>query len=277
MTMRHVVVGVDGSPVAVRALDRAAEEAQRRRAALRVVYAVPDRDEAGPVLAAAASRVRARCPGVPVVTSAVEGGAAHVLAREGRGADLTVVGTRGLGGLVGPLLGSVSLRLAARTRSPLLVVRGDRPRRPMGTVLLGVESDADADAAAYAFADAERRHVRVNVLHAWTRGLLAPALPSPMSATSPAQEEAVRRVRSEEAVPRFSVAALRERYPGVGIEARTVRTGPAHALLDATRDSDVVVIAAHRRPGRAKAHLGPVTRALLHHSHCPVVIVPAGR
>ncbi|WP_178970216.1 universal stress protein, partial [Streptomyces acidiscabies] len=47
MTRQNVVVGVDGSPGAVRALDRAAEEAVRRGTALRVVYAVRDRDEAG--------------------------------------------------------------------------------------------------------------------------------------------------------------------------------------------------------------------------------------
>jgi nucleotide-binding universal stress UspA family protein len=234
MTGRHVVVGVDGSLVATRALDRAAAEAERRGAALHIVYAVSDRDEAGPVLAAAGSRVRERRPGLPVMASAVEGGAAHALAREGRDAELTVVGTRGLGGFTGLLLGSVSLRLAARTRSPLLVVRGDHPSREFGTVLLGIESDADADAAAYAFAEAERRSVRLNVLHAWTHRHPTPELPSLLPATSPSQEQEVRHIRSEEAVPRFTVAELQERYPRVGVETRTVRTAPAHALLGAT-------------------------------------------
>ncbi len=62
MTTRHVTVGVDGSFVAVRALDRACEEAVLRGAVLDIVYAVPDLDEAGPVLASAASRVRDRHP-----------------------------------------------------------------------------------------------------------------------------------------------------------------------------------------------------------------------
>ncbi|MYT03782.1 universal stress protein [Streptomyces sp. SID5470] len=57
MTLRHhVVAGVDGSLASTRALDLAADEAAHRGTALRVVYAVPDRDEAGPVLASAASR-----------------------------------------------------------------------------------------------------------------------------------------------------------------------------------------------------------------------------
>ncbi|MGV9457292.1 universal stress protein [Streptomyces sp. NPDC003635] len=276
MTTRHVTVGVDGSLADARALDRAAEEAERRCIALHIVYAVPDRDEAGPVLASAAHRIRARRPGLPVVASAVEANPAHALLREGRDADLTVVGTRGLGGVTGRLFGSVSLRLAAHTRSPLLVVRGDRHSGESGTVLLGIETDADAEAAAYAFAEAEARTARLSVVHAWTHRHLSPELPSLVPATSPGQREEARRARSEEAVPRFTLAGLQERYPHVGVETRTVRTAPAQALLTATREADIVVIAAHRDPKRHGVHLGPVTHTLLHHSHCPVVIVPTG-
>ncbi|MFI6495567.1 universal stress protein [Streptomyces sp. NPDC050564] len=95
MTTRHVTVGVDGSLIAVRALDRAAEEAVLRGAVLDVVYAVPDLDEAGPVLASATARVNERYPGLPVTASAFEGGSVQALARHGRDAALTVVGTRG--------------------------------------------------------------------------------------------------------------------------------------------------------------------------------------
>src|SRR4051794_23095308 len=112
MTIRHVSVGVDGSLIAVRALDRAAEEAAVRGAVLHIVYAVPDLDEAGPVLASAVSRVRARHPSLPVTAVPAVGHPAQVLAALGRSAVLTVVGTRGLGGVTGLLFGSVSMRLA---------------------------------------------------------------------------------------------------------------------------------------------------------------------
>ncbi|WP_445785657.1 universal stress protein [Streptomyces malaysiensis] len=54
------------------------------------------------------------------------------------------------------------------------------------------------------------------------------------------------------------------------VDSRAVRTGLAHALLAATRGAGVVVIGAHHRAGR----LGLVAHTLLHHSHCPVVLVP---
>ena len=276
MTPQHVVVGVDGSLIAVRALDWAGDEAARRGATLRIVYAVSDRDEAGPVLASAAARIQARHPDLPFVTTPARDGAVQALTRESEGAALTVVGTRGFGGMAGTLFGSVSLRLAAHTHGPLLVVRGDHRCDDGREVLLGLESDTDADAAAYAFQEAERRGVALHVLHSPTHRHVAPELPSLLPATSPGQRELARRDAAEEAVPRFDVADLYERYPGVTVETRTVRTGPAHALLEATRNAGVVVIGAHRHAHRPSPRLGTVAHTLLHRSHCPVVIVPTG-
>ncbi|MGW1503263.1 universal stress protein [Streptomyces mirabilis] len=271
MTTRHVTVGVDGTLIAVRALDRAAEEAVLRGALLDIVYAVPDLDEAGPVLASAAARVRERHPGLPVTASAFEGGPVQALAQHARDAELTVVGTRGLGGIAGLLLGSVSLRLAARASGPLLVVRGSHRSARRGEVLLGMEGEADADAAAYAFAEAARRGVRLNVLDA-AASRPAPAPPVLIPADR-GRDDAVVRVPTEQAVPRRAVAGLRQRYPQVEVEFRTCDSSRVHSLLEATREAAVVVVRTHGHAHRIGPQPGPVTTALLHHSHCPVAIV----
>ncbi|MFE9650352.1 universal stress protein [Streptomyces sp. NPDC006365] len=283
MTTRHVTVGVDGSLIAVRALDRAADEAALRNTTLEIVYAVPDLDEAGPVLASAASRVRKRHPGLSVTVEPVVGHPAQVLATSGRSAALTVVGTRGFGGVTGLLFGSVSMRLAAHTDGPLLVVRGEhRPGHgptAHGTVLLAIEGDADADAAVYAFAEAERRDARLQILHTRTHRQAAPEAPAPVPAgrMRQLQDGIGRRAAAEEAVAGRAVAALQEKYPQVGVDTHAVGSGPAHALLEATHAADVVVIAAHRRPERLGLRLGPVPHTLLHRAHCPVLLVPDGR
>lgn len=271
---RRVVVGVDGSLIAVRALDWATEDAVRRNATLHILCAAPDPDEAAPVLAAAAARVRARHPELPVTTAAAEGTAVRALARESESAALTVVGTRGLGRLTGAVFGSVSLGLAAHTHGPLLVVRGDHRCDDGREVLLGLESDTDADAAAYAFQEAERRGVRLRVLHSWTHRHTAPEMPSPIPGTSPGQRAEARRAAGEAAVVRFDVADLRRQYTEVGVDTLTVRTDPAHALLEATREAGLVVVGAHRHGHGAVTRLGTVGRTLLHRSHCPVVVVP---
>jgi nucleotide-binding universal stress UspA family protein len=275
MTDRRVAVGVDGSLISVRALDWAAQEAVRRGAGLRVVYAVPDCDEAGPVLGAAAGRVRARHPGLALETEAVEGGVVKALARESEEAALTVVGTRGFGGFTGLLLGSVSLRLAAHAHGPLAVVRGDHLRtahqgpgdaaRPAsdgdGVVLLGLTADTDTRTCAYAFQDAERRGTALRVLRSPTRDHATHGAPVVNPARPPAAEPAAG----------CALTRLRDLYPAVGVETRMVRTGPAQALLDATREAAVVVIGGRRRAG----DLGPVAHTLVHRSHCPVIVVPA--
>ncbi|MGW9593265.1 universal stress protein [Streptomyces chartreusis] len=273
MTAHHVVVGVDGSLNAVRALDWASDEAARRGAALRVVHAVPDRDEAEPVLASAAVRVRERHPDLSVEVKAMGGGTVRALLRESEGSELTVVGTRGLGGVAALLAGSVSLRLAAHVHGPLLVVRGDHACDGERTVLLGLEDDSDADAASYAFDEAKRRGARLRVVHS-THRHMTPELPSLIPGTSPGQRRRAQNDLAEDAVPRFDLARLRDEHPEVGVETHTVRRGAARALLDDTRESAVVVIGAHRRTSRLGPQLGPVAHTLLRSSHCPVVLVP---
>ncbi|WP_416981915.1 universal stress protein [Streptomyces sp. T028] len=242
MTSCHIVVGVDGSLVSVRALDRAAAEAVRHGGALRVLYAVSDRDEAAPILDSAVSRTRARCPGLLVETVAVEGGAVRALARESADAVLTVVGTRGLGVLTGSAFGSVSTRLAALAQGPLLVVRGDHRRDDGREVLLGPVDDTDARAALYAFQEAERRGAKLRVLHSWRHC--------------------------------YVLSRLRDLHPDVAVETDTVRAAPADELLAATREAAVVVVGAHRRTGALGPRPGPLTHTLLHHAHCPVAVVP---
>jgi nucleotide-binding universal stress UspA family protein len=295
----YVVVGVDGSDVSLRALDRAVDEARRRGAALEIVHGwpwgkhpadgpgtdpghdgEPTIDAAQAVLASAAKRAEERAPGLDVATTVTGEAAATALVRRGRDAVLTVVGTRGLGGFAGLLLGSVSLRVAAHTTGPLLVVRGDRDlaRTALGydQVLLGLESDTDAEAAAFAFEEAARRESRLRVLHAWTYRQLTPVGLAAAVPDDRMREELAHRSRHEAAVPADAVARLREEHPEVAVDTDSVRGGPARTLLEATGTADLVVIAAHRRKGQLGLQLGPVTLALLHHAHCPVVLVPVG-
>ncbi|MFE2580565.1 universal stress protein [Streptomyces sp. NPDC059378] len=276
MTSHHVVVGVDGSLVSVRASDRAAAEAVRHGTDLRVLYAVPDRDEAAPVLGSAVARIRARHPGLRVEAVVAQGGAVRALARESVDADLTVVGTRGPGALTGAAFGSVSLRLAALAQGPLLVVRGDHARDGGGDVLLGLADDTDARVAEYALREARRRGAGLRVLHCPGRRRLTPGLPSPVPARCSGRERPAGRDRAVEDVPSCALTLLQDRYPGVRVEARTLRVAPADGLRAATREAAVVVIGAHLRTGVLGLRPGPVVRTLLHRAHCPVLVVPHG-
>lgn len=141
-----VVVGVDGSPHSLGAVDAAGRYATGAGARLRAVacwnvaahgrtltawlrehpevsavdLAVQRAEQA---LAAAQALLAERWPDVEVEARTEEGGAAHVLARHAEQADLLVVGTRGRGGLAGLVLGSVSQWLVGRAACPVLVTR----------------------------------------------------------------------------------------------------------------------------------------------------------
>ncbi|WP_432034924.1 universal stress protein [Streptomyces cucumeris] len=289
----RVVVGLDGSDSAWSALDRAVAEAQRRGATLEIVHAWPwartdplafDRDSepqrppvevARTVLRLAVARASEKDPGLRIVPTLTAQDAVPELLRIGRGASLIVIGTRGLGGFTGLLLGSVGLRLAAHTDRPLLVVRGGVPAaygpEGHGRVLVGVEGGADEAAARFAFEEAIRRGARLRVLYAWTH-------PRAFGGdhTLPSREVvALRAERAQEETYRV-VAGLREEFGEVGVREDTVHSAPAQALVEASRAADVLVLAVHRRTARLGLQLGPVTHAVLHHAHCPVVLVPVG-
>ena len=134
---RRVVVGVDGSASSRAALRRAAEEAAAHGAQLDVVMAwsLLDRVTDAPFDPQyGVSQARAELerlvedelgPGHPPVSYRVENDLpVRALLAAADGAWLLVVGSRGLGGFKGMLLGSVSSQLAHHAPCPLLIVRG---------------------------------------------------------------------------------------------------------------------------------------------------------
>ena len=135
----RIVVGVDGSPEAATALEFAIEEARLRGAELHVTYAYPAM--ASPVTGTTATdyyaqveqaarellqRVAAAAPptdDLQVEWLGVPGNPAEVLVEASREATLLVVGSRGLGGFIGLVMGSVSSQCVHYSHCPVLVVR----------------------------------------------------------------------------------------------------------------------------------------------------------
>jgi nucleotide-binding universal stress UspA family protein len=143
----RIVVGVDGSETANLAVHWAADEARLRGATLLLISAweppvyayaygyagVTDqlmkglRENAEDNLKAALQEIRTESGEVEVETRAVEGQAARALLDASKGADLLVVGSRGLGGFRELLLGSVSQQCAHYSMCPVVIVRHVQP------------------------------------------------------------------------------------------------------------------------------------------------------
>lgn len=131
-----VVVGVDGSEGARRALRWAATEARLRGAALRVVHAwsyldQPEdtfdpaygEDDARRLLEEAIATLGTDGEGLEIERVTVCDLPTRGLLDAAAGADLIVVGARGLGGFEGLLLGSVSQQVANHAPCPVVIVR----------------------------------------------------------------------------------------------------------------------------------------------------------
>lgn len=120
---RGVVVGVDGSPGSIPAVEFAMAEAAARGTGVTAVYAHHGDPEADRVLAEATAGWPEKYPEVEVVRRAVRATSpVRVLIEESGTAELVVVGARGRRPIAGLLLGSVSDGLVRHARVPVAVV-----------------------------------------------------------------------------------------------------------------------------------------------------------
>ncbi|MBO3752185.1 universal stress protein [Streptosporangiaceae bacterium NEAU-GS5] len=279
----QIVVGVDGSPAALSAVEWAAADAARIDATLKIVYALdrspyevtrsalamPDQLtlEGTRVVAAAAERARERHPWITVTTEVREGHPAKVLRDCAMGAAEVVVGSRGLGGFARALLGSVSIHVAGQAACPVVVVRAGE-REPRGEVVVGIDDGPDCEPAiAYAFEQAARRGVPLRAVYAWRAPVhvYAPEVAYDMDEITTAQHHMAKQ----------KLTPFQEKHPRVQVAEDVRCAHPVDALVDAAEGADLVVVGSHGRGAFGSMLLGSVGHGVLHHTSCPVAVVPA--
>ncbi|MFJ6671208.1 universal stress protein [Actinosynnema sp. NPDC091369] len=280
-----IVVGVDGSASALTAAEWAALEAVRHRVPLHLVHAYllpaggyPEVLMTGPEvreafeqqgrqwLDEAATAARAAAPGVEVDTSIVVARPAAALISASRVARLVVLGSRGLGGFTGLLVGSVAVALAARGKSPVVVVREEI--RQDGPVVVGVDgSPTSEEAIAFAFAEASLAGAPLTAVIAWTDFLVDSAFHSRFTVDWAQVEDEQLRLLSER------LAGWQEKYPDVSVERVVVHDRPVRALLNAAKDARLLVVGSHGMGGFTGMLLGSTSQALVYHAPCPLAVV----
>lgn len=189
MSQQPIVVGVDGSPSSLDALEYAAVAAVRHQAPLHLVYGyqqplygyaltglpmpVDPHDDPVPATMEAelrdlAAKTHSDHPDLETIRATlVYSAPARLLIDRSATALLTVVGRRGLGGFGELLLGSVSSQLAAHGRGPVVVVRS--PGMADGEVVVGYDGSSGAALAlGFAATEAELRKTRLVVAYAYT-------------------------------------------------------------------------------------------------------------
>ncbi|KRE55420.1 universal stress protein [Phycicoccus sp. Soil748] len=283
-TTRPVVVGVDGRPHTRNALDWAIDEAVRRRCAIKLVHgrSVPVQgphieplmaasDEvAKRVLHEAEQRIHSVSPSTPVSTATGIGSPGALLVDASTGAGLVVVGARGRGTVSSAFLGSSSVDVAARAHCPVVVVRElPTTSSPASGVVVGSDgSPLSTTAIGEAFDEAHARQAPPTVVHTWLLDYDDSNFP-----LVDAEALQDRMVRQASDLTAQAVADWSQKFPDVDVRVRVLNAHPVEALAELSREAELVVVGSRGRGGFRGLLLGSVSQGVLHHAHCPVMVV----
>jgi nucleotide-binding universal stress UspA family protein len=264
VTAQPIVVGVDGSSGASRALDWALSWAEAVGSPVRVLAAEavpPGRTAdspglggtAGSVIEAEQARLReAGRDGAEVETEAVVAHPVSALIAESQEAGAVVVGTRGRGAYQGNVIGSIAGAVAASAHCPTVVIPPGAPERhdSEGPIVVGFDgSEASLGAA------------RLAVSAAAAEGRAVVLIQAEIGATSP--DEPLDHIAEE----------LRTEHPDVTIELRATAEDAAEALTSASQDAAFVVVSSHGHRGVPGFLLGSTARALVQTAQSPVIVL----
>lgn len=284
--MSRIVVGVDGSAAADRALRWAVREAELRSAVIELVYGYAlhphaamfgrsDRDLANDTMDTIVERNRGLLDRVKWTTTLVAliAGPTGALLDVGEDADLIVVGSRGLGGFGELFVGGTSYRTAAHASAPVAVVReGGEPDDGARAPVVGVDgSRASRRALRWALGEAAVRGVGVTVVHAYYE-------PSDLALGTLASDQALEEYRQRahaDAVDLVDRALDEVAVPAaVDVERVALPGSPAGVLLKAAAPDRLLVVGTRGRGALGRTLFGSVSHQCLHHARGPMVVVP---
>ncbi|MDK9495975.1 universal stress protein [Streptomyces katrae] len=288
--MNRITVGLDGTSGGLAAADWAAHEAELRGAALELVHVedwpkdapfpvpLPEsrRQWAEDLLGQARDQLLREHPALDISVRRIEGLAAGTgLASAAAGADLLVLGSRGLGSVAGFLVGSTGSDTIPETDTPVVLVRPtDSPALLTGhagnggAVVLGVDLRSNCDRLlAFACEEADRRSCRLVVIHGWS--------PPPVLSYAPSLDPGVEAeiANGLKATLQELLSPWEQKYPQLAVDARTVIGQPAIQILDAAVGAALVVVGRRIRRSALGTRIGPITHAVMHHATSPVAVV----
>jgi nucleotide-binding universal stress UspA family protein len=267
----RVAVGFDGSDPSKLALRWAAEYAAGSNAVLRIIHAwiwplfthdvgpvkgVADsglRHAAEAVLSEGVEIARGVSPALEVEPRMVAGLPALVLRRESLEADMLVVGSRGLGGFLGKLVGSVSLDLAGTCPCPLIVVRALREEgKPVVACVDGHSGSSKVLEQSVRMAQALQTKLRI--VH--------------VQPTRPARGHDDASEFQGREVLHNATLRVQELDPHLAVTEELLPGHPvASTLINAESDAELLVLGAHRQ----EDHSGTLA-AVLTHAGCNVML-----
>ncbi len=272
--LRPILLAVGDSDAYGPSLRFACAEAQRVGAPLRLVHVLEDRtrSRAHELLEEVAAEARGLTGGAvapdtllrtgPVVTELTE------LSRE---ALLVVLQRRQLSRLQRLVTRSVSAHVGGRAHAPTVSVpEGWQPRRggprQVTVGVDGVDSEEGRRLLEHAFARAAEARAELSIVHAWQ-------LPSGYDDAVVAEPEVEEWRERYLRVLHARLGPLRAVHPDVRVSVEIRHLHPAEALIQAAKESDLVVLGRGRLEHPLVEHLGSVARAVMRDADCPTEVI----
>ena len=286
---KPIVVAVGHDPIDD-ALRFAAGEAERAGCGLHLVHVVhrvaqgpemalvtkTDPGRAGrQVLNGALERARDLVSAeVPVTCELRVGRVVPTLVELAVSAQMIVFEHRDLSRLMRVVTRSVSSGVAAHARVPVISVPSHwtpngRPTAQQ-RVTVGVDvPDRSAQVLRAAAAAARSRGATLHVVHTWS---FPSAYDDIIMSRTESEEWAQRATLEIQAV----LASLGDEVTEVSVQIEARHARAADALVEASKDSELLVVGRHDPLILVGSHLGPIARAVLVAAHCPVMLADSG-
>ena len=287
-----VVVAVDGSPASNNAVRWAANTANKRGIDLQLaasytmpqfLYAegmVPPQELFDDLQAETMEKIEAAralahevAPEIRIGHTVAEGSPIDMLLEMSPNVTMIVMGSRGLGGLSGMVMGSVSAAVVSHAKCPVVVVREDNPvneTTKYGPIVVGVDgSDISQKATEYAFAEADARGAELVAVHTW----MDMQVQSSLSGLTAAQQQWEEIEAEQVAMLSDRLQPMVAQYPNVQVKKVIARDRPVRALSEQADGAQLLVVGSHGRGGFKGMLIGSTSRALLQSAPCPMMVV----
>jgi nucleotide-binding universal stress UspA family protein len=213
-------------------------------------------------------------------TGVLEGDARDEIVREAHdwGAELVVIGARGLGAFDALLLGSVSLAVARHAACPVLIVKGQGHR--LQRVVVGIDGSEESVEAARFVAGwpLDGRH-HVNLVGVMEPVRFPTTAPFAVHQQLQGVIHEIKEERRAELAKAMNEVAPRFEAHGVAV-SRTIPEGhPAQVItgLASKVAAGLIVIGARGLGGVTRLLLGSVSESVLRAAPCPVLVVKRPR
>lgn len=288
--IRGVVVGYDGSAAADLALDWAAQAAAAHELPLTLLAAQPDAegevvdipdvadsdvldDDLAIDLTNATQRVADAFPELDIAVVVHPEAPVVGILDASRTADVVVLGSRGMGGFQGLLLGSTTMNVAPYAQCPVVVLYepDERTERALETARHPDEIVVGFDGSEYA-----QRAMDFALEHAEVTGLKVAVVvvSKGKSDDPPAVVDPQDPDLPQAAAENLQAAAeIARRYDSVEVSFLHGVGRPAVVLINEAAGSALAVVGVRGRGGFATLRLGSVGMQMLIHAECPVALV----